>query len=88
MDKGREGDDTGDLFGPFLERISFVDREREGDDTGAPFSPLAYNSSHSFLERGPHPITKPSSLTIFGTSPPGLGHTMKSIGSESRILDA
>jgi hypothetical protein len=39
LEEGREGDDAGVLFGPFLERISFVDREREGDDIGAPFTP-------------------------------------------------
>jgi hypothetical protein len=88
LEEGREGDDAGVLFGPFLERISFVDREREGDDIGAPFTPSAHISSSSFLVYGPHEITKPFSSTIFGISPPGLRHTMKSIGSEGRILDA
>jgi hypothetical protein len=70
LEEGREGDDAGVLFGPFLERISFVDREREGDDIGAPFTPSAHISSSSFLVYGPHLITKPSSSTIFGISPP------------------
>ena len=65
MEEGREGDDTGVLFGPFLERISFVDREREGNDTGALFSPLAHNSSHSFLER------RPRLMSPFLAHPPG-----------------
>ena len=68
--------------------LSFVDREREGDDIGAPFTPSAHISSSSFLVYGPHLITQPSSLTILGISPPGLGTDMKSIGSEGRILDA
>jgi hypothetical protein len=70
LEEGREGDDTGVLFGPFLERISFVEREREGDEIGGPFIPLAHNSSHSFFVRRPHEITKPFSYTIFGISTP------------------
>jgi hypothetical protein len=88
LEEGREGDDTGVLFGPFLERISFVEREREGDEIGGPPAPLAQNSSSSSLVRRPHEITKPFSYTFFGISTPGLRHTMKSIGSEGRILDA
>jgi hypothetical protein len=41
LEEGREGDDTGVLFGPFLERISFVERDREGDEIGGPPFPLA-----------------------------------------------
>jgi hypothetical protein len=70
LEEGREGDDAGVLFGPFLERISFVDREREGDEIGGPPLPLAQNSSSSFFVRRPHEITKPFSSTSFGISTP------------------
>jgi hypothetical protein len=73
LEEEREGDDAGVLFGPFLERISFVERDREGDDIGGPPAPLAQNSSHSFLEP-PSQSTKPLSNTILlnlGISTPG-----------------